>query len=257
MLLEIHARKIWMKYFTWKRSSLTCSFATRSNLLFSEIHLVAHKGMYILIFSCINNEIREIQLLSNNILYALGHFSRHLRISQKWWESLSDIDRFRKNNFSLKISIFKISLKISLKISRRLIKIRSEPFQSDIKNFKPCFHNNRIGEEWTIYDQSFCDIESNQNDSQCRSSRPQVVCKKGVLRNFAKLTGKHLFYRPSLVVTSCSANELTCFYMLGAIDLNWLTLLLRKSMDWFLHDIGLRHERVKEKKWSCYLFHYF
>ena len=172
MLLEIHARKIWMKYFTWKRSSLTCSFATRSNLLFSEIHLVAHKGMYILIFSCINNEIREIQLLSNNILYALGHFSRHLRISQKWWESLSDIDRFRKNNFSLKISIFKISLKISLKISRRLIKIRSEPFQSDIKNFKPCFHNNRIGEEWTIYDQSFCDIESNQNDSQCRSSRP-------------------------------------------------------------------------------------
>ena len=88
MLLEIHARKIWMKYFTWKRSTPTCSFATRSNLLFSEIHLVAHKGMYRLIFSCINNEIREIQLLSNNILYALGQFSRHLRISQKWWENL-------------------------------------------------------------------------------------------------------------------------------------------------------------------------
>ena len=26
----------------------------------------------------------------------------------------------------------------------------------------------------------------------CRSSRPQVFCKKGVLRNFAKCTGKHL-----------------------------------------------------------------
>ena len=28
---------------------------------------------------------------------------------------------------------------------------------------------------------------------QFRSSRPKVVCKKGVLRNFAKFTGKHLY----------------------------------------------------------------
>ena len=28
-----------------------------------------------------------------------------------------------------------------------------------------------------------------------RSSRPEVFYKKGVLRNFAKLTGKHLFQR--------------------------------------------------------------
>ena len=27
---------------------------------------------------------------------------------------------------------------------------------------------------------------------QCRSSRPEVFCKKGVLRNFVKFTGKHL-----------------------------------------------------------------
>ena len=26
----------------------------------------------------------------------------------------------------------------------------------------------------------------------CRSSRPEVFCKKGVLRNFTKFTGKHL-----------------------------------------------------------------
>ena len=26
----------------------------------------------------------------------------------------------------------------------------------------------------------------------CRSSHPEVFCKKGVLRNFAKFTGKHL-----------------------------------------------------------------
>ena len=27
---------------------------------------------------------------------------------------------------------------------------------------------------------------------QYRSSRPEVVCKKGVLKNFAKFTGKHM-----------------------------------------------------------------
>ena len=30
-----------------------------------------------------------------------------------------------------------------------------------------------------------------ENNSH-RSSRPEVLCRKGVLRNFAKLTGKHL-----------------------------------------------------------------
>ena len=28
--------------------------------------------------------------------------------------------------------------------------------------------------------------------SNCRSSRPEVLCKKGVLKYFSKLTGKHL-----------------------------------------------------------------
>ena len=28
--------------------------------------------------------------------------------------------------------------------------------------------------------------------SKSRSSRPEVFCKKGVLRNFTKFTGKHL-----------------------------------------------------------------
>ena len=31
-----------------------------------------------------------------------------------------------------------------------------------------------------------------QNDIPVRSSRPEVFCKKGVLRNFVKFTGKHL-----------------------------------------------------------------
>ena len=28
--------------------------------------------------------------------------------------------------------------------------------------------------------------------NKCRSSRPEVFCKKGVLRNFSKFSGKHL-----------------------------------------------------------------
>ena len=34
---------------------------------------------------------------------------------------------------------------------------------------------------------------SDQILSHNRSSRPEVFCKKGVLRNFAKFTGKHLW----------------------------------------------------------------
>ena len=33
-----------------------------------------------------------------------------------------------------------------------------------------------------------------------RSSRPEVFCKKGALRNFAKFTGKHLCLRPATLL---------------------------------------------------------
>ena len=33
--------------------------------------------------------------------------------------------------------------------------------------------------------------------SKITSSRPKVLCKKGVLRNFSKFTGKHLCLRPT------------------------------------------------------------
>ena len=35
-------------------------------------------------------------------------------------------------------------------------------------------------------------------DENIRSSRPEVFCKKGVLRNFAKFAGKHLCQSPFL-----------------------------------------------------------
>ena len=34
--------------------------------------------------------------------------------------------------------------------------------------------------------------QNNLKINKCRSSRPEVFCKKGVLRNFTKFTGKHL-----------------------------------------------------------------
>ena len=40
-----------------------------------------------------------------------------------------------------------------------------------------------------IYWASKCLIDVNVVN--CRSSHPEVFCKKGVLRNFAKFTGKH------------------------------------------------------------------
>ena len=45
----------------------------------------------------------------------------------------------------------------------------------------------RTMEEWE--DEFF---ESLVKKRRCRSSHPEMLCKKGVFRNFAKFTGKHL-----------------------------------------------------------------
>ena len=37
-----------------------------------------------------------------------------------------------------------------------------------------------------------CGLVKTRKKPKARSSRPEVFCKKGVLRNFAKFTGKHL-----------------------------------------------------------------
>ena len=37
------------------------------------------------------------------------------------------------------------------------------------------------------------DVYKDRSDYRYRSSRPEVFCRKGVLRNFAKFTGKHLY----------------------------------------------------------------
>ena len=49
----------------------------------------------------------------------------------------------------------------------------------------------------------------------CRSSRPDVLCKKGVLKNFAKFTGKHLcqslFFNKVAGLLFCTTPPDDCF----------------------------------------------
>ena len=43
-----------------------------------------------------------------------------------------------------------------------------------------------------------------------RSSRPEVFCRKGVLRNFAKFTGKHLCQRLNFIKKETLAQVFSC-----------------------------------------------
>ena len=48
-----------------------------------------------------------------------------------------------------------------------------------------------------------------KNQETCRSSRPEGLCKKGVLRNFAKFTGKHMCFC-NFVKKEALAHEISC-----------------------------------------------
>ena len=60
-------------------------------------------------------------------------------------------------------------------------------------------------------------------DHRARSSRPGVFCKKGVLRNFAKFTGKHLCWslffnkvprlRPATLLKKALAQVFSCEFL--------------------------------------------
>ena len=56
-----------------------------------------------------------------------------------------------------------------------------------------CLHSNKLTLELEkhLLVSLIVDVSASYK-KQLRSSRPEVFCKKGVLRNFAKLTGKHL-----------------------------------------------------------------
>ena len=73
---------------------------------------------------------------------------------------------------------------------------------------------------------------------QKKSSRSEVLCEKGVLRNFTKCTGKHLcqsFIKPTTLLQK--RNSFPCGF--GHIywrNPNWKTLF---SLQWFKLDAGM------------------
>ena len=50
--------------------------------------------------------------------------------------------------------------------------------------------------KWALSWASFTKLRTHKLCIKCRSSRPDVFCEKGVLRNLAKFTGKHLCQSP-------------------------------------------------------------
>ena len=84
-----------------------------------------------------------------------------------------------------------------------------------------------------------------------RSSRPEVFCKKGVLRNFAKFTGKHL--RQSLLFNNLQLYQKRDWYRWLPVNLAKFlrTPFFTKHFWWMLLSLlvqGLRKPYLKNRK---------
>ena len=68
-------------------------------------------------------------------------------------------------------------------------------FKIDRQNVRGILSNHHLSESESKID-IICVSNTLVKDGDiCRSSRPEVFCKKGVLKNFGKFTGKHLYQR--------------------------------------------------------------
>ena len=70
-------------------------------------------------------------------------------------------------------------------------------FKIDRQNVRGILSNHHLSESFVNKTESKIDVICVSNTlvkdgDICRSSRPEVFCKKGVLKNFGKFTGKHL-----------------------------------------------------------------
>ena len=93
--------------------------------------------------------------------------SRHLPFqSQKWEHQYNEWNVFKINNKDTTTTLMM-------------------PFITEIVNGKLHFFV-----QWKFTNQLYLQLIYEENQS--RSSRPEVFCKKGVLRKFAKFTGEHL-----------------------------------------------------------------
>ena len=75
--------------------------------------------------------------------------------------------------------------------------LQGRGFKIDRQNVRGILSNHYLSESFVHKTESKIDVicvsKALVKDGDiCRSSRPEVFCKKGVLKNFGKFTGKHL-----------------------------------------------------------------
>ena len=64
-----------------------------------------------------------------------------------------------------------------------------------LKKIKRSIENNLSGNECTVLSNDtfqMFHMPIKYQKTYCRSSRPELFCKKGSVKNFAKFTGRHL-----------------------------------------------------------------
>ena len=84
--------------------------------------------------------------------------------------------------------------------------------------------------------------------SLCRSSRLEVLLKKGVLRNFAKFTGKHLSLLKKRLWRRCFSVSSATFLRTPFIieQLRWLLLCLTDFADGYSQETNTCSKSVTE-----------
>ena len=93
-----------------------------------------------------------------------------------------------------------ISLNSQVNICDGVLFLRLKETQSHVFFLKFCENLKKVYSRLSVHIyQTLILQEANLRESIYKSSRPEVVCKIGLLRNFAKFTGKHLYQRLLLI----------------------------------------------------------
>ena len=94
-------------------------------------------------------------------------------------------------------------------------------------------------------------------ENMARSSRPEVLCKKGVLRNFTKFTGKHLYRslffnkvvigHGTIIRTGITCKKITCYMRDSAC--RWLIVENAKIFQSYV-----KHFLIFPREKNCRIF---
>ena len=81
-----------------------------------------------------------------------------------------------------------------------------------------------------------------------RSSRPEVFCKKGVLENFEKFTGKHRNFQEHLFLKKTSGGCFYSYYQLQHILLGIGAIITNQNNRYYKLGHGNRQYKIEESK---------